>query len=112
LWPTTSERSSCSGIDPIISGLMPGVASPAYLPALGELEHASLGMRSFREQPSAAAPRTVIADLRAAASPNAYLQHHLAGIVGVLVVPVFVTANLGIELNGALLRDAFTDPIT
>jgi Na+/H+ antiporter NhaA/protein-disulfide isomerase len=101
-----------SGIDPIISGLILGVASPAYRPALSELEHASLGMRSFREQPSAAAARAAIADLRAAVSPNAYLQHHLAGIVGLLVVPVFVTANLGIRLNSALLHDAFTDPIT
>lgn len=107
-WLLTRE----SGIDPIISGLILGVATPAYLPALGKLEHASLGMRSFREQPTAAAARAAIADLRTAVSPNAYLQHHLSGLVGLLVVPVFVAANLGIRMDSALLRDAFADPIT
>jgi protein-disulfide isomerase len=101
-----------SGVDPIISGLVLGLMSPAYSPALGSLEHASRGMRSFREQPSASAARAAIAELRAALSPNAKLQHQFAPLVSLLVVPLFVIANLGIQVDTTLLHRAFTGPIT
>jgi Na+/H+ antiporter NhaA/protein-disulfide isomerase len=101
-----------SGVDPIISGLLLGLISPAYSPALGSLEHATRGMRSFREQPSAPAARAAIAQLRAALSPNAKLQQQFALFVTVVVVPIFVIANLGIRVDAALLHRAFTEPIT
>jgi Na+/H+ antiporter NhaA/protein-disulfide isomerase len=101
-----------SGVDPIISGLALGLMSPAYTPALRNLEHASRGMRTFREQPSAPAARAAVAQLRAALSPNAKLQHQLALFVSLLVVPLFVIANLGIQVDTALLSRAFTDPLT
>jgi Na+/H+ antiporter NhaA/predicted DsbA family dithiol-disulfide isomerase/predicted GNAT family acetyltransferase len=101
-----------SGIDPIIGGLVIGLLAPAYAPALGNLEHATLGMRSFREQPTPSAARTAIAQLRAALSPNAKLLQHFALFVSLLVVPLFVVANLGIQINTTLLHRAFTDPIT
>lgn len=101
-----------SGVDPIISGLVLGLLSPAHTPALGTLERASRGMRSFREQPSAPAARAAVAQLRAALSPNAQLQHRFALFVSVLVVPIFVIANLGQEVDTPLLSRAFSDPIT
>lgn len=101
-----------SGVDPIISGLVLGLASAAYAPALGSLEHATRGMRSFREQPSASAARTAIVQLRAALSPNAQLQQLFAGLVSVIVVPLFVVANLGIRVDAAILHRAFAGPIT
>ena len=100
-----------SGVDPIIAGLVLGLLSPAYTPALATLEHASHGMRTFREQPSAPAARAAVAQLRAALSPNAQLQHRFALFVSLLVVPLFVVANLGIQVDMTLLSRAFTDPI-
>lgn len=101
-----------SGVDPIISGLALGLASPAYTPALGSLEHASRGVRSFREQPSASAAHAAIAHLRATLSPNANLQHRFTRFVSLFVVPLFITANLGIQVDSASLHRAFTGPIT
>jgi Na+/H+ antiporter NhaA/protein-disulfide isomerase len=101
-----------SGVDPIISGLVLGLLAPAYSPALGSLEHASRGMRSFREQPSTSTARAAIAQLRAALSPNAKLQQKFAPFVSLLVVPLFVIANLGVQVDTTLLRRAFTGPIT
>lgn len=100
------------GVDPIVSGLALGLASPAYAPALGSLEHATRGMRSFREQPSASAAHTAIAQVRATLSPNAKLQHRFTRLVSMFVVPLFITANLGIHVDTALLHRAFTGPIT
>jgi hypothetical protein len=37
-----------SGVDPMISGRVLGLSSPAYSRALESLEHASRGMRCFR----------------------------------------------------------------
>jgi Na+/H+ antiporter NhaA/protein-disulfide isomerase len=101
-----------SGVDPIVSGLALGLASPAYTPALGSLEHASRGVRSFREQPSASAAHKAIAQVRATLSPNAKLQHQFTRFVSLFVVPLFITANLGIHVDSALLHRAFTGPIT
>jgi len=101
-----------SGVDPIVSGLALGLLAPAYVPALDSLEHASRGMRSFREQPSASAARAAIAQLRAALSPNAKLQHQFSLVVSLLVVPLFAVANLGIRIDTTLLHRAFTEPLT
>lgn len=101
-----------SGVDPIVSGLALGLIARAYVPALGSLEHATRGMRSFREQPSPSAARAAIAQLRAALSPNAKLQHRFSLFVSLLVVPLFAIANLGIQIDTTLLHRAFTGPLT
>lgn len=101
-----------SGVDPIIVGLAIGLLAPAYVPALGTLEHATRGVRSFREQPSASAARAAIAQLRAALSPNAKLQQQLAAVVSLVVVPLFAVANLGIRVDATMLHRAFTGPLT
>jgi Na+/H+ antiporter NhaA/predicted DsbA family dithiol-disulfide isomerase len=101
-----------SGIDPIVAGLAVGLLSPAYTPALAHLEHVSRDVRSFREQPSPTAARVAIAQLRASLSPNARLQHRLSRFVSLVVVPLFVIANLGITVDTTLLQRASTSPIT
>lgn len=101
-----------AGVDPIVSGLFVGLASPAYAPALRSLEHATRGMRSFREQPSALAARATIVRLRAALSPNDKLQQQYGAFVSLLVVPLFAVANLGIRLDPAVLHRAFASSVT
>lgn len=101
-----------AGVDPILSGLVVGLSSPAYAPALRSLEHASRGMRSFREQPSVPAARATIVRLRTALSPNDKLQQQYGNFVSLLVVPLFALANLGIRLDPEVLHRAFEGPVT
>ena len=101
-----------AGVDPIVNGLVVGLATPAYAPALRSLEHATRGMRSFREQPSALAARSAIVRLRAALSPNDKLQQQYGRFVSLFVVPLFALANLGIRVDSAALHRAFASPVT
>jgi protein-disulfide isomerase len=47
-----------------------------------------------------------------AISPNERLQYRLHPWTSFVIVPLFALANAGIHINGSLLGDAFTSPIT
>jgi Na+/H+ antiporter NhaA len=101
-----------SGVDPVITGLVVGLATTAYTPARGALERATEQARTFREQPTPELARSAQAGIAAALSVNERLQYRLHPWTSYVIVPLFALANLGIHIDGQLLSDAASSPIT
>jgi Na+/H+ antiporter NhaA len=101
-----------SGIDPVIAGLAVGLITAAYPPVRAHLEHVTELARSFREQPTPALARSAQRGMAAAISPNDRLQYRLHPWTSFVIVPLFALANAGIHIDGSLLTDAMTSPIT
>jgi Na+/H+ antiporter NhaA len=101
-----------SGIDPVIAGLAVGLVTSAYPPARTDLERVTELTRSFREQPSPALARSAQRGVASAISANERLQYRLHPWTGFVIVPVFALANAGIHVDGQLLGDALTSPVT
>jgi Na+/H+ antiporter NhaA len=101
-----------SGIDPVVAGLAVGLTTGTWLPARPQLERASSLARSFREQPTPERARTARRSVAAAISPNDRLQYAFHPWSSFVVVPLFALANAGISIDGALISDAVTSPIT
>jgi Na+/H+ antiporter NhaA len=101
-----------SGIDPVITGLVVGLVTSAYPPARTDLERVTEMVRSFREQPTPELARSAQLSVASAISANERLQYRLHPWTSFVIVPVFALANAGIDLNGQLLGDAVTSPVT
>jgi Na+/H+ antiporter NhaA len=101
-----------SGIDPVVTGLAVGLVTAAYPPARGDLEQAIARTRSFREQPTPELARSAQMAVAAAISPNERLQYRLHPWTSFAIVPLFALANAGIGVDGSLLRDAISSPVT
>ncbi len=101
-----------SGVDPVVTGLLVGLATAAYPPARVDLERVTETSRSFREQPTAELARSAQRSVASAISPNERLQYALHPWTSYVIVPLFALANAGIHLDGQLLGDAVTSPIT
>jgi Na+/H+ antiporter NhaA len=101
-----------SGVDPIIAGLAIGLVTSAYPPAREDLERATALARSFREQPTPEQARSAQLGVLAAISPNERLQYGLHPWTSYVIVPLFALANAGVHVNGSLLGDAASSPIT
>ncbi len=101
-----------SGIDPVIAGLAVGLVTSAYPPARSDLERVTEVARSFREQPTPELARAAQLSVASAISANERLQYRLHPWTSFVIVPLFALANAGIHLDGELLGDAATSPIT
>jgi Na+/H+ antiporter NhaA len=101
-----------SGVDPVISGLVVGLATTAYPPSRQELERATELAYSFREQPTPELARSVQRGVLSAISPNDRLQYSLHPWTSYVIVPLFALANGGVQITGTLLGDAVSSPIT
>ena len=108
LWVALFE----SGIDPVVAGLAVGLVTTAYPPARGDLERVTELTRSFREQPTPELARSAQRSVATAISANEQLQYRLHPWTSYVIVPVFALANAGIHIDGQLLGDAVTSPIT
>jgi Na+/H+ antiporter NhaA len=108
LWVALRE----SGIDPLVAGLAIGLAVSAYPPARSELERATELTRSFREQPTPELARSAQLGVTSAISANERLQYRLHPWTSFVIAPLFALANTGVHVDGDLLRDAVTSPIT
>jgi Na+/H+ antiporter NhaA len=108
LWVALHE----SGIDPLIAGLAVGLAVSAYPPARTELERATELTRSFREQPTPELARSAQLGVQSAISANERLQYRLHPWTSFVIVPLFALANAGIHVDGDLLGDAASSPVT
>jgi Na+/H+ antiporter NhaA len=108
LWVALYE----SGIDPLISGLAIGLAISAYPPGRSELERVTELTRSFREQPTPELARSAALGVTSAISANERLQYRLHPWTSVVIAPLFALANAGIHVDGDLLADAVSSPIT
>jgi Na+/H+ antiporter NhaA len=101
-----------SGIDPVVTGLAVGLITTAYPPARTDLERVTALTRSFREQPTPAAARSARLSVESAVPPNDRLQYRLHPWTSYLIVPLFALANIGVHIDGDLVKDAVTSPIT
>jgi Na+/H+ antiporter NhaA len=101
-----------SGIDPIIAGLVIGLATSAYQPARSDLERVTDLTRSFREQPTPELARTAQLGVASAISPNERAQYALHPWTSFVIVPLFALANAGIHVDSELLSAAVTSPVT
>ncbi len=93
-------------------GLAIGLVTSAYPPARDDLERSTELTRSFREQPTPELAYSARAGLVSAISPNERLQYRLHPWTSRVIVPLFALANAGIHINGGLLSDAVTSPVT
>jgi Na+/H+ antiporter NhaA len=101
-----------SGIDPIVAGLAAGLATGASPPVRADLERVTELARTFREQPTPELARTAQRGVSSAISANERLQYALHPWTSFVIVPLFALANAGIHLDGGLLRDAATSPVS
>jgi Na+/H+ antiporter NhaA len=101
-----------SGVDPVISGLAVGLVTSAYPPARADLERVTELTRSFREQPTPELARSAQLGVASAISANERLQYRLHPWTSFVIVPLFALANIGIHIDGQLLADAVTSPVT
>jgi Na+/H+ antiporter NhaA len=108
LWVALFE----SGVDPVVAGLAIGLVTSAYPPERVDLERVTELTRSFREQPTPALARSAQRSVASAISANERLQYRLHPWTSYFVVPVFALANAGVHIDGGLIGDAVTSPIT
>jgi Na+/H+ antiporter NhaA len=108
LWIALHE----SGVDPLISGLAIGLAISAYPPSRGDLERVTELTRTFREQPTPEMARSAALGVTSAISANERLQYRLHPWTSFVIAPLFALANAGIHVDGELVADAVTSPIT
>jgi Na+/H+ antiporter NhaA len=101
-----------SGVDPLLAGLAVGLAVSAYPPARTDLERVTELTRSFREQPTPELARSAQLGVSSAISANERLQYRLHPWTSFVIVPLFALSNVGIHIDGELLEDAVTSPIT
>jgi Na+/H+ antiporter NhaA len=101
-----------SGVDPLLTGLAAGLAVSAYPPARTDLERVMELTRSFREQPTPQLARSAQLGVTSAISANERLQYRLHPWTSFVIVPLFALANVGVHVDGQLLGDALTSPIT
>jgi Na+/H+ antiporter NhaA len=101
-----------SGVDPLLSGLAVGLVVSAYPPARTDLERVTERTRSFREQPTPELARSAQLSVTSAISTNERLQYRLHPWTSFVIVPLFALSNIGIHVDGELLGDAVTSPIT
>src|SRR3954454_15313327 len=101
-----------SGVDAVIAGLAIGLITSAYPPPRDQLERSIELARSFREQPTPELAYSARASLTSSISPNERLQYRLHPWTSRVIVPLFALANAGVHLDGDLLGDAITSPVT
>jgi Na+/H+ antiporter NhaA len=101
-----------SGVDPVVVGLLMGLATYARPAARTDLERATDLFRSFREQPTPELARSASIGLTSAISPNERLQQLYHPWTSYVIVPLFALANAGIIINGSFLAHAYASPIT
>ncbi|HEY3717510.1 MAG TPA: Na+/H+ antiporter NhaA [Jatrophihabitantaceae bacterium] len=101
-----------SGVDPVLVGVVMGLAAVAYPAVRADLERASNLFRLFREQPTSEYAQTAREGVRTAISPNERLQQLYHPLSSYVIVPLFALANAGISINGHFLAGAYASPIT
>ncbi len=101
-----------SGVDPVVAGLLIGLAGSAYTPNRDTLERASSQFREFREEPTAELARSASLGLTSALSPNARLQRFYLPWTSYLIVPLFALANAGLGIDGRFLARAADSAVT
>jgi Na+/H+ antiporter NhaA len=101
-----------SGVHPTIAGVAVGLLATASSPSREDLQRAGTLWRLFREQPTPQYARSARRGLTVAVSPNERLQYLFHPWTSFVVVPLFALANAGVEINGEVVADAVSSPVT
>jgi Na+/H+ antiporter NhaA len=101
-----------AGVDPVITGLVIGLLTSAYSPRRADLERGAELTRSFRLDPSPESAHAASVSLSGTISPNERLQYRLEPWTSRVIVPLFALANAGLHINGTVISDAVSSPIT
>lgn len=101
-----------AGVDPVITGLVIGLLTSAYAPRRVDLERGSELTRSFRLDPNPQSAHAASISLSGTISPNERLQYRLEPWTSRIIVPLFAVANGGLHINGTVISDAVSSPIT
>jgi protein-disulfide isomerase len=95
-----------------VTGLVVGLVTTAYPPGRTDLERVTTLARLFREQPTPELARTTRLGVQSAVPLNDLLQYRLHPWTSYVIVPLFALANVGVHVDGDLLADAISSPIT
>jgi Na+/H+ antiporter NhaA len=95
-----------SGIDPVVVGLLAGLATSSYPRPREELERATALTRAFREQPTPQTALLAQRGLGAAVPSGERLAHALHPWTSFVILPLFALANTGVHVTGSLLAAA------
>ncbi|PFG41619.1 sodium/proton antiporter (NhaA family) [Isoptericola jiangsuensis] len=108
LWGATVQ----AGIHPSIAGMLAGLLVPAVATRRDDVVAAKSLFRAYWQSPDASMARDVRLGLARSISVNQRLHEVLRSPVSLVVVPVFVLANAGIDLRGGALGDALASAVT
>jgi Na+/H+ antiporter NhaA len=101
-----------SGVHATLAGVAIGLLGTAYPPSRVDLQRAGALWRLFREEPTPEYARSASRTLATAISPNERLQHLFHPWTSSVIVPLFALANVGVRMNGDVLRHAAQSRIT
>jgi Na+/H+ antiporter NhaA len=108
LWGATVQ----AGIHPSIAGMLAGLLVPAVATRRDDVVAAKGLFRAYWQSPDASMARDVRLGLARSISVNQRLHEVLRSPVSLVVVPVFVLANAGIDLRGGALGAALASSVT
>ncbi|HEY0903143.1 MAG TPA: Na+/H+ antiporter NhaA [Marmoricola sp.] len=108
LWLATLQ----AGLHASIAGMLGGLLVAAHRPHPEVVRSAADRFRAFHQAPSVDVGRSAHRELVRAVSVNERMQRRLHPWANLLVVPLFVLANAGIDLRGGVLADALTSRLT
>ena len=108
LWLATLQ----SGLHASIAGMLGGLLVAAHHPRPKAVKRAADRFRAFHESPNVDIGRSAHRELVRAVSVNERMQRRLHPWGNLVVVPLFVLANAGVDLRGGVLADALTSRLT
>ncbi|MDA0179900.1 Na+/H+ antiporter NhaA [Solirubrobacter phytolaccae] len=108
LWVAMVE----SGIHPTLAGVVLGLCVSAYAPRAEDVREAGALARAFGQSPLPALARSAKLSVERAVSPNERLTELLHPWSSFFIIPVFALANAGVAIDGELLEQAFSSPVT
>ncbi|GAA4425800.1 Na+/H+ antiporter NhaA [Georgenia halophila] len=103
LWAATL----LGGVHPSLAGMAAGLLVPSRATERADVLRAKHLFRDYWQSPDAGQARNVRLGLARSISVNERLYVVLRGPVSLVVVPIFVLANAGIDLRGGALGEAF-----
>lgn len=108
LWIAVHE----SGVHATLAGVALGLIVPSGLAAREQIDSVKLYGKALIQEQSPTRARYAALAAQATVSPNARLQEILHPWTAYVIVPVFGLANAGVVLDGGVLGEALTSPVT
>ncbi|HUR76087.1 MAG TPA: Na+/H+ antiporter NhaA [Sporichthya sp.] len=101
-----------SGVHPTLAGVVIAVFTPAYPARREEVEEAERLARAFRQSPNPDYARAARLSIERTVSPNERMTQLYHPWTSFVIVPIFALANAGVHINGGVIGDALTSPVT